>query len=81
MSPTFLYRLDVRGLEPPEPMMRILQAIAEMPLGGTVDAHTERRPVFLLAELSRRGLTFECTPHEDGGWRVRIQANGAPAST
>ena len=51
--------IDVRGLEPPEPMIAILQAID----GGEVDAvliaHLDREPIFLYPELDDRGWSHE----------------------
>ena len=51
--------LDVRDLEPPGPMVAILQAID----GGGVDtaliAHLDREPIFLYPELDDRGWSHE----------------------
>ena len=51
--------IDVRGLEPPEPMIAILQTID----GGEVDsaliAHLDREPIFLYPELDDRGWDHE----------------------
>jgi Uncharacterized conserved protein (DUF2249) len=51
--------IDVRGLEPPEPMVAILQTIE----GGEVDtaliAHLDREPIFLYPELDDRGWSHE----------------------
>lgn len=48
--------LDLRGLEPPEPMVAILGEID----GGTarrVTAYMDREPIFLYPELDERGWT------------------------
>ena len=50
--------IDNRGLMPPEPMVRILSAIAEAGPGGTVVAHMEREPMMLYPELERRNCTW-----------------------
>ena len=42
--------LDVRGLEPPEPMVRTLEALAVMPRGKTLVQINVRVPQFLLPE-------------------------------
>jgi TusA-related sulfurtransferase len=65
--------LDLRGLEPPEPMIRILETLAATPPGGSIEAHTDRRPMFLLEELKRRGCPHLCEPNEQGGWKTRIE--------
>ena len=65
-------RIDLRGLEPPEPMIRILETLAATPKGAYIEAHTDRRPMFLLEELKRRGCPHICEPHQEGGWMTRI---------
>lgn len=67
--------LDVRGLEPPEPMMRILAAAEKTPVGRRLLACTERRPIHLYAELDRRGFAYRCEDQPDGSvvttiWRA-----------
>lgn len=58
-EPHVVVRLDVRGLEPPEPMMRTLEAIDALPSGGTLIQTNVRVPRFLIEELNRRGLPNE----------------------
>lgn len=48
-------RLDNRDLDPPEPMVRILETIERLAPGQTVMALLRREPMFLFPELSRRG--------------------------
>ncbi len=72
MSPTFISKMDLRGLEPPEPMTRILEALGTTPTGITLLARLERRPLFLLEELNRRGQQHSCKPADDGGWLLSI---------
>jgi uncharacterized protein (DUF2249 family) len=47
--------LDVRDLDPPEPMVRILAAIEEMAKGEVLSVVLGREPLFLLPELAKRG--------------------------
>jgi len=72
MSPTFVSTMDLRGLEPPEPMTRILEALGTTPAGITIEARLERRPLFLLEELTRRGQKHSCKPADDGSWLLNI---------
>lgn len=73
MSPTFISKMDLRGLEPPEPMTRILEALGTTPAGITLEARLERRPMFLLEELNRRGQKHACKPADDGNsWLISI---------
>lgn len=51
--------LDVRELEPPEPMVRTLAALEELPPGGTLVQLNVRVPQFLLPRLEERGFTYE----------------------
>jgi uncharacterized protein (DUF2249 family) len=52
-------RLDVRGLEPPEPMVRTLAALETLPAGHTLVQINVRVPQFLLPVLAERGFTWE----------------------
>ena len=51
--------LDVRGLEPPEPMVRTLAALEQLPPGGTLVQLNVRVPQFLLPQLEARGYSYE----------------------
>lgn len=51
--------LDVRGLEPPEPMVQTLEALEAMPRGKTLIQLNVRVPQFLLPKLDERGFTYE----------------------
>ena len=68
----FWIEIDARGLEPPMPMVRILEAVAMLPADTGLVARTDLKPMFLLEELPRRGFTGESEP--DGATYVtRIQ--------
>lgn len=62
--------LDVRGLEPPEPMVRTLEALAEMPRGKTLVQINVRVPQYLLPKLSERGFAYDI--REQGPDLVRL---------
>lgn len=51
--------LDVRDLEPPEPMVRTLEALAVLPRGKTLVQLNVRVPQFLLPRLEERGFAYE----------------------
>lgn len=51
--------LDVRGLEPPEPMVRTLEALEALPDGRTLVQLNVRVPQFLLPQLEERGFVYE----------------------
>jgi uncharacterized protein (DUF2249 family) len=62
--------LDVRGLEPPEPMVRTLEALAVMPRGKTLVQINVRVPQFLLPKLTERGFVYDI--REQGPDLVRL---------
>lgn len=65
--------VDARGLEPPEPMMRILSAIEGLGRDQVLRARTDRRPVHLLADLQNRGFDAECEEQADGSWLTLLR--------
>lgn len=67
-APAAGVQLDVRGLEPPEPMMQILAALEMLPAGRELRARTDRRPIHLLAELDTRGISHASEEQPDGSW-------------
>jgi len=56
---TATVRLDVRGLEPPEPMVRTLAALETLSEGHTLVQINVRVPQFLLPILAERGYVWE----------------------
>lgn len=69
--------LDVRDMEPPEPMQRTLEALEAMPRGHTLVQVNSRVPRFLLPELEQRG--FQYTLHEEQPGVVRVFIRRAEA--
>ena len=51
-------QIDNRGLEPPEPMSRILKALGSLSDGDTLVVLMDREPVMLYGELERRGYVW-----------------------
>ncbi len=71
--------LDVRGLEPPEPMVRTLAALEALPSGKTLLQLNQRVPRFLLPELDARGFRHEIREQSDDLVRIFIRrAEGPP---
>jgi len=64
--------LDLRGLEPPEPMLRILTALEAMPGGTGFRARTDRQPIHLFPELIARGASYTSEAAADGSWITTI---------
>jgi uncharacterized protein (DUF2249 family) len=65
-------KLDNRGLEPPEPMMRTLAALEELPEGETLSIINDRRPMFLYEQLEEKGYKQVTTPQDDGSFLIEI---------
>ena len=70
--------LDVRGLEPPEPMVRVLAAADRLQPGQTLEVHHGRRPVFLYPQLDARGLRHVTDEPEPGLVRIRVSRAPSP---
>ena len=68
--------LDARGLEPPQPLVKILEALATLPEGATLRARTDRRPLHLYAQLEARGFTGASVEQSDGSFVTHIQRSG-----
>lgn len=71
-------RLDVRGLEPPQPLVRVLQEAERLERGAELEVHHDRRPTFLYPLLDDRGFVHETDEPEPGLVRIRIRRRAAP---
>jgi uncharacterized protein (DUF2249 family) len=69
--------LDLRGLEPPEPLRRALETLATLPPGGVLIALTRFRPVHLFSILDERGIAWESNEQPDGSWESIITTGPA----
>lgn len=65
-------KLDNRGLEPPQPMMRTLSALEQLDEGETLTIINDRRPMFLYEELDELGYKHETEQNEDGSFTIKI---------
>lgn len=68
-----LSHLDVRGLEPPEPLLRILARLETLDPGDELEVLHERRPLLLYPELEARGFVHETDELGPGLVRIRIR--------
>lgn len=68
--------LDNRGLQPPEPMIRILDALEHLMPGEVLEAINERDPVFLYPELAARGAAIATDTRADGSVRLLVRRGG-----
>lgn len=73
--------LDNRGLEPPEPMMRILAALKRMADDECIVAHNDREPVFLFPKLQALGFEYHVEIQPDESARIAIRKPGESGKT
>jgi hypothetical protein len=71
--------VDVRGLDPPLPMLRILELADLLAPGQRLVVTHERRPIFLYPLLEERGLSYETEELGPGEVRITIR-NEEPAA-
>jgi uncharacterized protein (DUF2249 family) len=64
--------LDVRGLEPPQPMVLVLERLTTLAPGETLEVLHDRRPLFLYPQLDDRGFVHETEVLAPGLVRIRI---------
>ena len=72
--------VDARGLEPPQPMVRILEALSSLPTDAVLRARTDRRPLHLYPLLEDRGFTAETQAEADGSFATHIRRRGGSAA-
>lgn len=63
-------KLDVRGLEPPEPMMKILSALSELGPNEVLEVTHFREPVHVYPHLEEAGFSHEI--YKEGEALVRL---------
>jgi len=71
--------LDVRGLEPPEPMVQILERLDMLRPGQRLVVLHERRPMLLYPQLDERGFLHETEEVEPGLVRIVVRRPAPPS--
>ena len=69
--------LDARGLEPPEPMERVLQTLALLRPGQSIRLLLHREPFPLYPLLAQRGYAHETRGEADGSFTILIRPAAA----
>ncbi|HET6402112.1 MAG TPA: DUF2249 domain-containing protein [Candidatus Kapabacteria bacterium] len=64
--------LDVAGLEPPEPMQRILIALSTLGEGSSLLIHHHREPLLLYDQLTQRGFHWKTEKIAEGQYKILI---------
>jgi uncharacterized protein (DUF2249 family) len=70
---TPVIEVDARGLEPPQPLVKILEVLATLPEGTRLRARTDRRPMHLYAQLEERGFVGESEEQPDGSFITHVR--------
>jgi len=70
--------VDVRGLEAPAPLERVLEALDRVGPGDRIGANIDRRPVPLYRILERNGYAYEEAPGTDCLFEITIRARASP---
>lgn len=65
--------LDVSGLLPPEPMERILEALATLPPDMSLQVLIDREPFPLYRVLERHGYRHRLSLRDDGRFDLAIR--------
>ncbi len=66
-------QLDTRGMDPPGPLLLILNTLETLGAAQSLVAHIDREPLLLFPELMERGWAYEGAPQADGSFLIRIQ--------
>jgi len=75
-----MIRIDARGLEPPEPFERVMEALCELEPGDEILFIIDREPQPLYRVLTRNGYTWTATHHQDDGrFEIVIREKRRPA--
>lgn len=72
--PEPMEEIDCRDFDPPEPMVKTLEAVERLDAGQTVAALLPREPLFLFKEIDARGLAWRGEFAPEGHYRIVIRA-------
>ena len=67
-----IVNVDARRLEPPQPLVVILEALARLPESAELHACTDRRPMHLYPLLEQRGFVGATEEQHDGSFITTI---------
>ena len=68
--------VDARGLEPPEPMERVMDALDELRPGQSIRFLLHREPYPLYPLLAERGYRHDTRMEADGSYVILISEAG-----
>jgi TusA-related sulfurtransferase len=76
-----MIRIDARGLEPPEPFERAMEALCDLQPGDEIVLILDREPRPLYRVLDRNGYVWVTAHHDDGRFEIVIRERPSPART
>jgi len=68
--------IDARGLEPPQPMERVMQTLALLRPGQSIRLLLHREPFPLYPILTERGYRYQTRMEADGSYVILISPAG-----
>lgn len=71
-----IVELDVRGLDPPEPMERVLEAADGLAYGDVLRVTHHRNPLILFDVLGERGFQHRSEKKGEDLWEIRVWRKG-----
>jgi TusA-related sulfurtransferase len=69
--------LDARGLEPPEPLVRVLAALDKLQAGDSLLLKIDCRPLPLYRILDRNGYLYDERQGNDSLFEITIRLRGS----
>ena len=67
-----MVELDLRDLEPPQPMVKIMASLEGMAAGEALRALLPRKPVYLLPHLEGIVQSYELEELAEDCWELRL---------
>jgi uncharacterized protein (DUF2249 family) len=76
MADDDIVEIDVCGLQPPEPLERVLEALSHLQEGQRLRMLIDREPRPLYRILDRNGYTYDATLRDDYIYEILIRTRG-----
>ena len=76
MAADDIVEIDVCGLQPPEPLERVLEALSRLQPGQQLRMLIDREPRPLYRILERNGYEYEPTLRDDYVYEILIRTRG-----
>lgn len=73
--------LDVRGIQPPDNILKVLKQVTEMPKGANLEVCLDSNPFQLYDLLQQRGYFLELNRQADGCYRGKVKLRDIDALT